>query len=147
MTSFKISGGGFRLPIIFQKDQQYIEDCLEKADVDYLELTKWSFADEFLAFVIEIGALSYINRTYPNPRERNDVPIWFLITCQFIMRLQQSSSYSHLKYLLTSGSILAQYGFNVGNKYFGFNNKNRMKRETIINFDTVRKFFLRYRSR
>lgn len=141
MTSPTVSRGGFRLPIIFRKDQKYIEQCLERAEVDYMELTQWSFADEFLAFITEIGILPFIDGTYPNPRERNDVPIWFLVTCQFVMKLYQASNYNHLKYLLRSGSILMRFGFNVGDRHIGFNNKNRMKREMAVNFDTVRKFF------
>lgn len=141
MMSSNVGRGGFYLPLVFQKDQKYIEQCLEQADVDYLELTKWSFSDEFLSFATEVGLLSFVDRTYPNPRERNDVPIWFLITCQFLMRLYQASNYSSLKYLLGSGSVLTKFGFNVGTSYIGFNDKNKNERKTAVDFDTVRKFF------
>jgi hypothetical protein len=141
MMSSQIGRGGFHLPLIFQKDQKHIEQCLSEADIDYMELTKWYLPDEFLNFVMEIGMLSFIDKTYPNPRERNDVPIWFLITCQFLMRLHQAGNYNHLKYLLNAGSVLAKYGFNVGSNHIGFNDKNKKCRKTAVDSDTVRKFF------
>lgn len=120
-----ISGSdGFYFPKIYQKAQREIEACLEQGEIDYADLTKWSFPDEFLCFVLERKLLEFVNSSYPNPRTRNDVPIWFLICCQFVMRLPQTGSYHHLGFLLNSGSLLTRFGFNVGAKHIGFNDKN-----------------------
>lgn len=133
--------GGFYLSKIYQKDQRKIEACLEQGEIDYADLTKWSFPDEFLCFVLERRLLEFVNYSYPNPRERNDVPIWFLICCQFVMRLHQTGNYHHLGFLLNSGSLLTRFGFNVGAKHIGFNDKNKQERKTAIHADTARKFF------
>ena len=82
-----------------------------------------------------------MDATYPNPRIKNEVPIWFLVTCQFLMRIHQTGRYHHLKYLLHAGSVLTKFGFNVGSQHIGFNDKNKQTRKTAINADTVRKFF------
>lgn len=132
---------GFSFPIVYQKNQKHIEDCLSQGDIDYAELTRWQFPDEFLCFVMERKLLEYVNRTYPNPREKNEVPIWFLICCQFVMHLHQTGHYHHLGFLLNSGSLLTRFGFNVGSPHIGFNGKNKKVRKTAIHADTPRKFF------
>ena len=133
--------GGFSFPIIYQKNQHHIEAQLEQGDIDYADLTRWSFPDEFLCFVLENKLFQFIDHSYPNPRSKNEVPIWFLISCQFVMRLFQTGHYHHLQFLLTSGSILSRFGFNVGAPNIGFNAKNKKERKTAVHADTVRKFF------
>lgn len=133
--------GGFSYPVVYQKNQKQIEADLTEGDIDYADLTQWTFPDEFLCFVLERKLLEFINSSYPNPREKNEVPIWFLICCQFVMRLHQTGNYHHLGLLLNSGSLLTRFGFNVGSKNIGFNDKNKKARKTAIHADTARKFF------
>ena len=90
---------------------------------------------------MESQLLKFADRTYPNPRSKNQIPIWFLISCQFVMRLYQTGRYHHLRYLLNAGSILTRFGFNVGSDKIGFNDKNKKVRQTAVDADSVRKFF------
>jgi hypothetical protein len=137
----EIGVGGFYLPSIYQKNQKQVEAQLAQGDVDYADLTCWSLPDEFLCFMMESQLFKFIDKTYPNPRIKNEIPIWFLITCQFIMRLHQTGRYHHLRYLLNAGSILTRFGFNVGASKIGFNDKNKKTRQTAVDADSVRKFF------
>lgn len=137
----EIGTGGFYLPTIYQKNQRNIEECLERGEIDYAELSKWSFPDEFLCFAMESKLLKFIDSSYPNPREKNEVPVWFIISCQFVLHLHQKANYSNLQYLLNSGSLLTRFGFNVGAKKIGFNEKNKKKRKEAVHHDTIRKFF------
>jgi len=139
--SDKIGQGGFYLPAVYKKAQRSVIQALERGEIDYADLTRWNFPDEFLCFVLDVGLLDFVEKTYPNPRVSNEVPIWFLITCQFIMRIYQTGKYHHLRYLLNSRSILTRFGFNVEAKNIGFNDKNKKQRKTVLNADTVRKFF------
>jgi hypothetical protein len=141
MVSSNLGTDGFYFPVVYQKNQKQIEERLTQGEIDYADITQWSFPDEFLCFVLERKLLEFINNSYPNPRERNDVPIWFLVCCQFVMRLHQTGNYYHLGFLLNSGSLLTRFGFNVGAKKIGFNDKNRKTRKTVIHADTARKFF------
>jgi len=141
MKNKKVDSNGFYLPLVFKKDQTYVTEKLEAAEIDYAELTKWSFPDEFLCFVLDMGLLDFVDQTYPNPRINNEVPIWFLITCQFVMRLHLTGRYHKLNYLLNAGSLLTRFGYNIGSKHIGFNDKNKKKRITAIHPDTVRKYF------
>jgi len=141
MLSQTCGNDGFYFPMIYQKDQKKVEEQLTQGEIDYADLTQWQFPDEFLCFVMQRNLLEFVNRTYPNPREKNEVPIWFLICCQFVMRLHQTGNYHHLGFLLNSGSLLTRFGFNVGSPKIGFNDKNKKTRKTAIHADTARKFF------
>jgi Transposase DDE domain len=141
MLQKEVGVGGFYLPKVYKKNQKRIEIRLEQGDIDYADLTHWSFPDEFLCFVMESQLLKFVDKTYPNPRTKNQIPIWFLISCQFVMHLYQTGRYNHLRYLLNAGSILTRFGFNVGSPKIGFNDKNKKERETAIDADSVRKFF------
>jgi len=141
MSTKEIGVGGFYLPALYQKNQKQIQMQLGAGEIDYADSTCWSFPDEFLCFVMESQLLKFIDRTYPNPRIKNQVPVWFLVTCQFIMRLHQTGRYQHLRYLLNSGSLLTRFGFNVGASKIGFNDKNKKPRQTAVDADSVRKFF------
>lgn len=141
MPTKEIGVGGFYLPTVYQKNQKHVQAQLAEGDIDYADLTHWSLPDEFLCFVMESQLFKFIDRTYPNPRSKNEIPIWFLITCQFIMRLYQTGRYHHLRYLLNSGSLLTRFGFNVGASKIGFNDKNKKPRQTAVDADSVRKFF------
>lgn len=141
MDKEKIGVGGFYFPLVYRKHDANVLNALERGEIDYADLTSWSFADEFLCFVLQHGLLEYVDSTYPNPRVKNEVPVWFLVTCQFLLRIYQTGKYDHLDHLLHAGSILSKLGFNVGTSPIGFNHKNKFERKTAVCQDTVRKFF------
>jgi Transposase DDE domain len=141
VNSQVIGTGGFYVPVVYKKNQKNVEIRLKQGEIDYADLTSWTFPDEFLCFVLKCNLLKFIDSTYPNPRLKNEVPVWFLICCQFVMHLYQTGKYNHLQFLLNSGSLLTRFGFNVGTSKIGFNEKNKKTRKTVIHADTVRKFF------
>lgn len=109
-----VGKGGFYLPKVYEKKQKEIEAALNQGKIDYADLTQWSFPDEFLCFILQSNLLQFMDTTYLSPRVKNEIPIWFLMNCQFVMRLFQTGSYHHLEFLLNAGSILTRFGFNVG---------------------------------
>lgn len=143
MTTSRPAGkGGFFLPKIYHKAQERVLDCLKCGEVDYLDLTKWSFPDEFLCFILAVKFFDFADETYPNPRKVNLVPVWFLVGSQFVLRLHNERSYDSLRYFLNSGSILTKVGFNASaGGVVGFNDKNTYERKTAIDADTVRKYY------
>lgn len=141
LSKEEIGVGGFHFPRLYQKNQKQIEKQLNDGNIDYADLTRWSFPDEFLCFLMDSNLFKFADRTYPNPRTKNQIPVWFIISCQFVMRLHQTGRYHHLRYLLNSGSILTRFGFNVGATKIGFNDKNKKNRQTAVDADSVRKFF------
>lgn len=142
MNSRKAGKGGFLLPKIYHKDQKRVLECLKNGDIEYVDSTQWSFADEFLCFVLQLKFFDFADETYPNPRKVNYVPVWFLIASQFVLRLHNSHAYNDLRYFLNAGSILTKIGFNASaSGVVGFNDKNTYERKTAIDADTVRKYY------
>lgn len=133
--------GDFDLPKVYEQNLEFVMEELKKGDIDYAGMSKWRFADEFLCFALKSGFFEFIDQSYPNPRKKNEVPVWFLMSCQIILRIFQSNHYEQLIHFLNAGSILTRVGFNVSNPAIGFNDKNRYARKMAVHHDTVRKFF------
>lgn len=38
---------GFSLPLIYKKNQTQVESCLNEGNIDYADLSQWTFPDEF----------------------------------------------------------------------------------------------------
>lgn len=113
----------FELPQVYSQDGKSVMESLRKGEIDYAAMSKWQFPDEFFCFVLEAGFLEFVERSYPTPREKEEVPIWFLMSCQLLMRLCLSTRYEQLKHFLNAGSVLTRVGFNVADPSIGFNEK------------------------
>lgn len=139
--SKSLGTGGFNWPQVYEHNQQNVLNSLRSGAIEYADLSQWSFADEFLCFALKSGFLKMADQSYPNPRVKNEVPVWFLLSTQLLMRIHQSSRYHQLEHLLNSGSVLSRVGFNVRPHRIGFNDKNKYERKTACDPDTVRKFY------
>lgn len=134
--------GGFLFPRIYIKNNKNVINKFKEGNIEHVELSQWNFVDEFFGFLLNEKFFIFADKSYPNPRKLNFVPIWFLIASQFIMRIYGSHKYHDLKFFLNSGSILTKLGFNVSNNITnGFNNRNKYQRKTQVDQDTVRKYF------
>lgn len=142
MANRPAGSGGFVLPQIYTHQQQATLACLQRGEVDYADLSQWSFADEFLCFILQTKFLEFADRTYPNPRKKNLVPVWFLVASQLVLRCHNRRHYHDLRYFLNAGSILTKVGLNTSARgVVGFNDKNTYERKTACDPDTVRKYF------
>ncbi len=127
--------------ILFQENKVEVRKRLKDGRMDYLDLTSWSFQDRLFGFLIEERFFEWCGSSYPTPRERENIPVWFLLACALQMKLHRSAAFQRLEYILRSGSILTRVRFNVGLKGGGFNEKNKKERKSPIDPDTARKFF------
>ncbi len=136
-----MAGGEPSEVIVFQENKVEVRKRLKDGRIDYLDLTSWSFQDRLMSFLIEEKFLEWCGSSYPTPRERENIPVWFLLGCGVQMKLHRTAAFGRLKYILRSGSILTRVKFNVGLKGGGFNEKNKKERKVPIDPDTARKFF------
>jgi hypothetical protein len=130
------------LPIIYEEDTAKVLTELKQGRVNYIDLSSWTFADRFFAFLLSTDFFKQCVQHYPSPRKKEEVPVWFLLTCALQMKLHTTSVYSQLPGILGSGAIMARVGFNVGRvEGGGFNHKNRTDRHSAVDHDSVRKFY------
>jgi hypothetical protein len=64
---------------VFKNSKRKVIQALKKGTIDYVADSKWSFSDELFAFLISIGFFSFVEDTYPSPRQRKNIPFWILI--------------------------------------------------------------------
>ena len=127
--------------IVFEENKVEVRRRLEDGRIDYFDLTSWSFQDRLFGFLLEKQFFEWCGGSYPTPRERENIPVWFLLACAIQMKLHRTAAFQKLGYIIRSGSILTRVRFNVGLKGGGFNEKNKKERKSPIDPDTARKFF------
>jgi len=128
-------------PIIYEENRVKVLNDLKDGRIDYIDLADWTFQDRFFAFLLGVRFFEICGASYPTPRKKEEVPLWFLLACKVQMKLHTTSSFEQLPGLLRSGAVLSRVRFNVGGKNGGFNNKNTKERTSPIHQDTARKFF------
>jgi len=128
--------------IVYRENKPYVRRRLGAGQIDYIDLATWSFADRFFAFLSATGFLTLAQGSFPTPRVKEEIPVWFLTGCALQMKLHGEPAFHRLPYLLRSGAILSRLRFNVGLRPGGgFNQKNKKPRETMVDQDAVRKFY------
>jgi len=127
---------------VFRENTRKVLEALKRGEIDHVDLTAWSFADSFFAFVVGIcDFLPYAASTFPTPRKRHLVPIWLELCCAIHMALSEEPAFQGLTHLLQAGPILTRVKFNIGGCEVGFSHRNTYPRETAVCPDTVRKYF------
>jgi hypothetical protein len=129
------------VPVIYEENRLKVLERLREGEVEYLDLSSWSYQDRFFAFLLAHRFFEICGASYPSPRKKEEVPVWFLLCCGVLMRTHATSAYSRLPGLLKNGPLLSRVKFNVGGVDGGFNRKNRAPRESAVHHDGVRKFF------
>jgi len=128
-------------PIIYEENRIKVLNALRDGRVDYLDLSDWTFQDRFFAFLLGIRFFEICGASYPTPRKKEEVALWFLLACKVQMKLHTTAAFDQLPAILRSGAVLSRVKFNVGGNKGGFNNKNRKERTYPVHHDTARKFF------
>jgi hypothetical protein len=128
-------------PVIYEENKVKVLERLREGEVEYMDLSSWSYQDRFFAFLLGTRFFEICGASYPSPRKKEEVPVWFLLCCSVVMRLDTTGAYQKLPGLLKNGPILSRVKFNVGGVDGGFNHKNRTERQAPVHFDGVRKFF------
>ena len=113
---------------VFKNSRRKVIEAFKKGNIDYVADSKWSFSDHFFAFLLSIGFFSFVEETYPSPRQRKNIPFWILIGLMFQLKLSLSNSFYSLPGILKSGAVLTRTSFNIGKVEGGFNKRNKYPR-------------------
>jgi hypothetical protein len=128
-------------PIIYEANKIKVLNDLKDGRIDYLDLAGWTFQDNFFAFLLGNRFFEICGSSYPTPRKKEEVALWFLLICKVQMKLHTTASFAKLPGILRSGAVLSRVKFNVGGANGGFNDKNKKERTSPVHPDTPRKFF------
>jgi len=138
--------------VAFEHDREFVLGALREGNLDYLEHVSEAAETELFRHLIERDILGRLSETYPTPRQKEEVPIWLYIASQISLRLHGASAYHAFPYVIRSGGLINALGPAVGRKAVhpetqdvslfcpGFNDKNRLDRQTPCDQDFLRKF-------
>ena len=136
---------------VFEFNQEYVLDAFLRGDFDYIDGASKIFEKDFFSHIAAEGMLAEMAETYPTPRRKQEVPMWFHIASQLAMRLHGEHGYHASDMVIQTGGMIQAFSpklgakveeTNSGDSHYsckGFNNKNSYDRRTPCDQDTVRK--------
>jgi len=73
--------------VIFEENKPFILESFRDGDFDYIDAASEVFETGFFKFIEAKSILQKLAQTYPNPRKKEDVPLWFYVASNLSMRL------------------------------------------------------------
>jgi len=137
--------------VIFEENKLFVLQALGNGDFDYIESASEVFEAEFFRFIKAKAILDKLAETYPTPRKKEEVPLWFYVASNLSMRLHGVHSFNAFPLVVRSGGILNVLGPKGAQKVThpdsgditiacgGFNQKNHYDRQTPCDQDFLRK--------
>lgn len=135
-----------------EADPEFVLERFRAGEFDFVDGANEILETSFFRF---LGAKKYLQalaESYPTPRKKHDVPVWFYVASNLSMRLHGVHSFHAYPYIVRSGGMLLGLGPDAGRKVThpktgdvtlhceGFNEKNTYDRQTPADQDFLRKF-------
>lgn len=137
--------------VCYEHDQGFVLERFRDGEFDYLDAASEVVETEFFRFIGAKKILQELAETYPTPRKKEEVPVWFHLVSNLSMRLHGVHSFHAYPYVVRCGGMLNAFGPEVAHKTrhpetqdvtlscAGFNDKNDYDRQTPCDADTLRK--------
>jgi len=137
--------------VIFEENKPLVLEGLRNGEFDYIEAASEVFEADFFRFIKAGTLLDSLVETYPTPRKKEEVPLWFYVASNLSMRLHGVHAFDAFPMVVRSGGMLQALGPKGGRKVVhpktqettvlceGFNRKNHYDRETPCDPDYLRK--------
>lgn len=138
--------------VCYEHDQGFVLQRFRDGDFDYIDAANEVVEADFFRFIGAKHYLVQMAKTYPSPREKEEVPSWFYLTSNLSMRLHGVHSFHSYPYVVRCGGMLNAFGPEIAHKTThpdtgnvtlvcnGFNKKNDYNRQTPCDQDYLRKF-------
>jgi hypothetical protein len=135
----------------FQEDYELVFAKLQEGIIDHVEVVSRVTETKFFQDFIGTGGAEALAKTYPTPRQREDVPLWVYLSAQITLRLHGAPGFSSLPYILhcgglrdalEQGQVERKLDPETGQPHLdfkGYNHKNSYARLTPCDQDFVRK--------
>lgn len=137
--------------VIFEENKPLVLEALGNGEFDYMEAASEVFEADFFRFIQGRTYLNELAESYPMPRKKEEVPVWFYVASNLSMRLHGVHAFDAFPLVVRCGGMLQAFGPKAGRKLVhpdtqettvfceGFNRKNRYDRETPCDPDYLRK--------
>jgi hypothetical protein len=137
--------------VIFESNKPWVLEALGNGEFDYIESASEVFETEFFQYIGAKRILTKLSESYPSPRKKEEVPLWFYVASNLSMRLHGAHSFNSYPLVVRAGGMLNAFGPGAGRKVIhpdtgdvtlaceGFNHKNHYDRQTPCDQDFLRK--------
>jgi hypothetical protein len=137
--------------IVYERDEGFVIERLQEGEFDYIDSGDELFESDFFRFIQAEKVLDEISATYPTPRKKEEVPLWFYNASNISMRLHGAYAFHRYPFVIRCGGMLTALGPRAGTKAVhpktgaitlscpGFNDKNDYDRQTPCDQDFLRK--------
>ena len=137
--------------IVFAHDREYVLEAFRSGAFDAVEVVSEIADRNFFRFLGAERILQDLADSYPTPRVKEEVPVWFFLAADLALRLHGRVSFHAFPYVVRSGGLLSLLSPQQAHKRVdpttgdlhlqcaGFNRKNHYERETPCDEDTLRK--------
>jgi hypothetical protein len=138
--------------VCYERDQGFVLEQFQNGEFDYMDTASEVVETEFFRYIGAKKILQELAVSYPSPRKKHDVPVWFSLASNLSMRLHGVHSFYAYPYVIRCGGMLNAFGPEIGHKArhpetgditlscAGFNEKNDYDRQTPCDQDYLRKF-------
>ena len=137
--------------VIFEHNKPLLLEALGNGEFDYIESAGEVFETEFFRFIKAKTILDKLAQSYPSPRKKQEVPLWFYVASNLSMRLHGVHAFNAFPLVVRSGGLLNVLGPKGAQKVThpdtgdvtiaceGFNHKNHYDRQAPCDQDFLRK--------
>jgi hypothetical protein len=137
--------------VCYENDKGFVLSRFLDGEFEYVDAANEIMETDFFRFIKAKGYLQSMAETYPTPRKKEEVPLWFYLSSNLSMRLHGVHSFHSYPYIVRSGGMLQAFGPKVSKKTShpqtgdvtlaceGFNEKNSYDRQTPADQDYLRK--------
>ena len=137
--------------VCYEHDQGFVLERFREGEFDFLDAASEVVETEFFRFIGAKKILQELAGSYPTPRKKEEVPVWFHLASNLSMRLHGVHGFNAYPYVVRCGGMLNAFGPEVAHKTrhpetqdvslscAGFNDKNAYDRQTPCDADTLRK--------
>jgi hypothetical protein len=137
--------------VIYEENKPFVLEGLREGEFDYIEAASEVFEADFFRFIKARALLDQLAKTYPTPRKKEEVPLWFYVAGNLSMGLHGVHAFDAFPMVVRCGGMLQALGPKAGRKVVhpktgettafgeGFNRKNHDDRETPCDPDYLRK--------
>ncbi|MBI4869201.1 MAG: transposase [Candidatus Wallbacteria bacterium] len=137
---------------VYEADPEFVLQRFREGEFDYVDGANEILETSFFRFLQAKKYLAALAQSYPSPRQKHDVPVWFYVASNLSMRLHGVHAFHAYPYIVRTGGMLLALGPDAGRKVThpetgdvtlcceGFNDKNSYDRQTPADQDFLRKF-------
>jgi len=137
--------------VIFEENKPLVLQALSRGEFDYIEAASEYVETDFFRFIAAKSLLQKVAETYPSPRQKEEVPLWFYVASNLSMRLHGVDAFHAFPMVVRAGGMINAFAGRLGEKARhpdtgevtlaceGFNRKNHYDRQTPCDPDFLRK--------